>query len=601
MLQAITSKIYPKMNASEYFASKDITLKKKYDALRAFFYEKQKAEDVARQYGYTLSSFYSLTRDFNKYLRNEPLEDYFFKQSVGRKKLNTKQTYNDVDAIILQLRGYHYSCEEIVVVLHAQGYDLSYGYVYEVLKKNGFERLARRSQLLKQSRKFPLKLTAPKSQKIALKAGEHFLSTSTGLLSFLPLMKHYKIDELISNSAYPETKVINKLASIFSFLALKLSNVKRYSQDDLWCMDRGLGLFAGLNVLPKASWLSSYSSRITKTMNRAFLQQMHQLWVEHDLLGDTANLDFTTIPYWGEQKEHLEKNWSGKRNKALDSMLALLVQHPDNGIIDYGTTDVTHQQQNAVVLEYLDFYKKNTSKENILKYLVFDSKFTNYENLSKLDEEGIKFITIRKRGQKMIAQSISNENWKTVQVEASGSRKRKIQVLEQEITLKGYQDKQGKAKSIKQVVIKGNGKIKPAFIIFNDFELSAKQVVRKYAQRWLVEKDIEQQIDFFHLNRLSSAMVIKVDFDLVMTILAHNLYRIYALQMERYDNCQSNKIYYKFIVNSGRIKIDEEQIIVELKKKRDLPQLLEVIQKFPAYQYPWLGGKKITFYPSASS
>jgi hypothetical protein len=87
------------------------------------------------------------------------------------------------------------------------------------------------------------------------------------------------------------------MSSILSFVGLKLSNVKRYSDDDLWCMDRGLGLFAGLNVLPKSAWLSSYSSRVTTEMNLSFLKSMHRIWVEHGLLSDTGNLDFTTIPY----------------------------------------------------------------------------------------------------------------------------------------------------------------------------------------------------------------------------------------------------------------------------------------------------------------
>jgi hypothetical protein len=42
------------------------------------------------------------------------------------------------------------------------------------------------------------------------------------------------------------------------------------------------------------------------------------------LVSYTANLDFTAIPYWGDD-DALENNWSGKRNKALASILALLV------------------------------------------------------------------------------------------------------------------------------------------------------------------------------------------------------------------------------------------------------------------------------------
>ena len=98
-----------------------------------------------------------------------------------------------------------------------------------------------------------------------------------------------------------------------------------------------------------------------------------------------------------------------------------------------------------------------------------------------MDEQAIKFITIRRKGQQMIDQAMQNQDWKTIRITAAGAKKRSVQVLEQEITLKGYKDKNGKQKRIKQLVLKGN-KIKPAFIIYNDFDLPKQQVVRKYAQ-----------------------------------------------------------------------------------------------------------------------
>jgi len=97
-------------------------------------------------------------------------------------------------------------------------------------------------------------------------------------------------------------------------------------------MDRGIGLFAGLNVLPKTAWFSSYSSAITRSTNVSFLKSLHSNWISHGLLSDTINLDFTAIPYWGDD-EHLENNWSGKRNKALPSIQAVLAQDPESGLL----------------------------------------------------------------------------------------------------------------------------------------------------------------------------------------------------------------------------------------------------------------------------
>ena len=260
----------------------------------------------------------------------------------------------------------------------------------------------------------------------------------------------------------------------------------------MWCMDRGTGLFAGLNVLPKTSWFSSYSDRVTKNMNIEFLKQLHKVWLKTGVLGDTANLDFTTIPYWGDD-DHLENNWSGKRNKALASMLSVLAHDPDSGIIDYGRADVTHRNESAVVLEFLDFYKHNGNKKDNLKYIVFDNKFTNYENLSKLDDNDVKFITIRRRGKNIVQEinSIPVQSWKTITIKKSGNKSRKVKVHEKIVFLKGYN------KEIRQIYITGNGKIKPAIIITNDFDISENEIVRKYAKRWLVEKVISEQTNFF--------------------------------------------------------------------------------------------------------
>ena len=584
------------MEPYSYFSNQENITKKKYDALRAFFFEKRTAEDVANEYGYSLSSLYSLTRDFRKHLKTMPDEDYFFKDTAKGRKISN---IVGLDAIITGLRKQNFSTEDIVGVVNSKGYDISYGYVYKLLEKEGFARLPRRSKSVKRKLELP-KIKAPISDALEF-SDEKFHSGSTGIFTFLPYIVKYGIDQAIKNSLYPETKTIGKMPSILSFLALKLSSVKRYSDDDLWCMDRGLGLFAGLNVLPKTAWLSSYSSRVTKQMNLDFLQKLHKIWHQTGLLSDTCNLDFTTIPYWGDDN-HLENNWSGKRNKALSSMLGVLAQDPDSGIIDYGDTDVMHKNEAGVVLEYLDFYKQNSTGGKQLKYLVFDSKFTNYQNLSKLDDKDIKFITIRRRGKKIVEQINQSKSFITIRVEASGLKKRTLKVRDQYITLNGYcSHKTNKPKQIRQVIITGHGKIKPALIITNDFDIKTEAIVRKYCRRWIVEKGISEQIEFFHLNRLSSSMVIKVDFDLTMTILAHNIYRLLALDLERYADFSDERIYEKFITNNGTIQIEDSKINIELKKKRDLPQIIELTSKFENLRYGWLNNYKINFVPSSST
>jgi len=89
-------------------------------------------------------------------------------------------------------------------------------------------------------------------------------------------------------------------------------------------------------------------------------------------------------------------------------------------------------------------------------------------------------------------------------------------------------------------------------------------------------------------------MVIKVDFDLTMTILAHNLYRLLANELPGYTHLSANSLYDKFIYNAGKVKIDETTITVMVKKKRNLPALLSAMAPYQQCSIPWLNGKKLS-------
>ncbi len=574
------------MNIEKDFFSNPVNAnQKQYEALRAFYHKNRSAPETAKKFGYTLSSFYSLARDFKKALKGGVAsKKYFTSTSLGR---NPKPGGNSIIKQIIELRKKYLSIGEIKSILDSRNIDVSESYIYKVQKKEGFERLPRRDKKSRKQTVSTVKVIAPKSELLDYRP-QTFNTTAGGIMSFLPYIRKFGIDKIIDDSQYPETKTLPRLNSILSFIALKVSGYSRYTKDDLWCMDRGLGLFAGLNVLPKAAWFTSYSHRITRDMNLKFLKEMNKLWKREGMLSSTANLDFTSIPYWGDGT-HLENNWSGKRHHALPSILAALSHDPESGIITYGDTSIRHSNESDTVLEFLDFYKDEGKTE--LKYLVFDSKFTNYENLKRLNNDGIKFITIRRRGKNIVdsLEKVPKSQWKNTRVEAGNGKKRNIKTYDSKITLKGY------GGELRQVAVTGHGKIKPALIISNDFELPVEQFVRKYAKRWIVEKTISEQIYFFHLNKVSSSMVIKVDFDLTMTILANNLYRLIAADLEGYRHNTAETIFDKFISNAATVSIDNEKIAIELKKKRNLPALLTAMQQCKELKYPEHGDRKIDF------
>jgi len=569
-----------------YFTEPSSPAHRQYLALKKFFSDGCTAEQVAEETGYSVGTVYAMVRDFKKTMDKSDGDPFFKENKTGRKPIDHSE---GVKEIVINLRKKYLSVPDIQIALEAQDIHLPVYSIEKIITDAGFARLPRRDKLLTNEAlsSVPSKLEAPIAARLR-PVDDSFSSHLAGLLCMLPYIVQYGIDKIIEQSGYPQTKDISRISSILSFVALKLSDVKRYSADDMWCMDRGMGLFAGLNVLPKAAWFSSYSSAVTRDMNISFLKNLHSNWISHGLLSDTVNLDFTAIPYWGDD-DHLENNWSGKRGKALPSMQAVLAQDPESGLLCYGDTTVRHENEPDVVLEFLDFYHSDISKDAQLKYLVFDSRFTVYENLNKINAKGIKFITIRRRSKSLIERINSITNWKTVRIKKPDGKGRTVTVYEETGSINGYDGQ------IRHVYIKDNSRSKPAIMITNDFQISLEDLLRKYGRRWLVETDISEHIDFFHLNRNSSGIVIKVDFDLTMTILAHNLYKLFCMDFEGYSHCEAQTIFDKFISASGRIEINSGCVTVKLKKKRTLPILLEQMPAFADHRYSWLSGSLVRF------
>lgn len=251
----------------------------------------------------------------------------------------------------------------------------------------------------------------------------------------------------------------------------------------------------------------------------------------------------------------------------MKSVLALIVQDPGTGHLSYANSSIERGQQNQAVLEFVDFWKEARGESP--KMLIFDSKFTSYQNLAKLDEDGIKFITLRRRGARLREKvaDIPEEEWKRVHVEGIGRKHPKVRVHKSLVSLRGYD----RPTPLRQVIITENGRKEPAFLVTNDLNITLPALVRKYGRRWLVEKDINEQIMFFHLNRLSSSIVVKVDFDLTLTLLAHNLYRMLASHLPRHQQCEVPTIFRDFLDNTAKVVIKGRKIIVKLNKKSHHP------------------------------
>ena len=568
---------------AEFFSAPAHPLQRRYEMLRAFFLEKRSAEQVAETFGCSRATVYALTRDFRKL--DDPADAFFLPPAPrGRPPLSADERLR-ARAVALSKRNL--SVPEIKAALDAEGLPAPSERVLDrLLKAEGFQRLPRRSRA-ERAAAAP-EPAAPGSVSLAPGVREEFQTErAAGVLCLLPWIRAHGIDEAIAAAGYPGTSALSPLQSVLAFLALKLSGVRRYVADDLWCMDRGLGLFAGLNVLPKTAWCSSYADRTTRAMNRSLLSALARLWTERGLLGDSANLDFTTLPHWGDD-DTLQKHWSGSRGRALRGLSVALAQDPDSGLLLRGDAGIRHETGDDAALEFLDFSRRHGAE---LRYLVFDGRFTAYRNLAELDREGVRFVTLRRRGKKLDAQARAApaEERRKVRVPTAGGT-RLVTACDRTVKLRDYG---GEAR---QISVLDGGHRRPALLITNDFESTMAELLRRYARRWLIEKSISEQLGFFHLNRLNSSMVVKVDFDLTMTLLAYNLYRLLARDLPAgYQRQAPQTLFERLLATGADVRLEADACTVALKKKRGLPALLEAVAKLEPTRIPWLGDRRLVF------
>src|SRR5439155_19868045 len=98
--------------------------------------------------------------------------------------------------------------------------------------------------------------------------------------------------------------------------------------------------------------------------------------------------------------------------------------------------------------------------------------------------------------------------------------------------------------SLRQVIIADLGHEQPTFLLTNQLRRSAPQLVGRYAQRMIIENGIADGIDFFHMDALSSAVAMKVDCDLQLTLMASSLYRLLALKVKNgYQRARSRHLF----------------------------------------------------------
>jgi hypothetical protein len=371
-------------------------------------------------------------------------------------------------------------------------------------------------------------------------------------------------------------------------LALKLFGNARHSHVMSHVLDEGLALFAGLNVIPKRSFLTEYSCRIDPAcypkLMCAWLKAVRRGGLEH---GSSFDLDFHTIPFHGEDAL-LEKHYISKRSRRQKGILAFLAQDAKTRVFCYANTDLRKDQQNDEVFRFVKFWKQHTGQRP--DELIFDSKLTTYANLNRLNQQDIHFITLRRRTPQLL-QRIAQQPlsaWRRIELEATRRAYRTPRILDQTIRLPGYEG------SLRQLVVADLGHEQPTLLLTNQVRRSPVQLIGRYAQRMLIENGIEDGIDFFHMDALSSSVALKVHCDVQLTILASSLYRMFANRIGNgYETAKSQHLFRDFIDATATVTIHQQTIEVRFQKRAHNPLLLAAGYDRIDLRIPWLQNKRL--------
>jgi len=570
------------MDPIDYFRHPADPGQRQYEALRASFFERLSARAVAERFEMSPGYVHLLRHRFRRGL----VRFTFRPADVPGARRGTPAS---IRTRVVELRQQReLSAGQIAEIIEDEGTDLNVRTVERILREAGFPKLPRRSRLLIGETR--ARTTVPAvSRRLAVEEMTSMTVASdlAGVFAFVPFIELLGLPAVIAGGRLPGSKPIPTLQYILSFLALKLVGTERLSHTDDHNFDAGLGLFAGLNVLPKCTAMSTYAYSLDEPvldrLQQGVAKAGHRLGL---YTADTINLDFHAVPHWGDESV-LDKHWVGARNKGIKSALTLFAQDCTSKLILYTKADIRRREADDQVLAFVRFWR--TIAKSVAPTLVFDSRFTSYGQLARLDRQDIRFITLRRRGANLIRQAEAQpaSAWTQVTIAHEKRKYPRPWVLESRIKVQGY------PQPLRQIVMRGTGHEKPTFLITNDLRTSGELIISRYARRWNVENTIAEAVKFFHLNALSSPILVKVHFDVVLTMIADTLYYLLAKRLRGFEECNAPQIFRHFIRGKGQVTVTADEIRVRYPKRAHNPLLRGVPWSKLPERVSWLGNRRL--------
>jgi hypothetical protein len=181
-------------------------------------------------------------------------------------------------------------------------------------------------------------------------------SRVAGIFLFVPLLARLHFDRLVTEAEYPGSEMVPAPSALLSLLALKLLDKERRSHIDDFNCDEALGVFAGLNILPKKTFATDYSYRTGRDQQLSLLQGwLKALAPVMFPEAESFSLDFHPIPFRGDPAA-LDRHYLPLRGKAGPSVLTFFALEQSSRCLCYANANLTRADQHGELMRFVEFW-----------------------------------------------------------------------------------------------------------------------------------------------------------------------------------------------------------------------------------------------------
>ena len=546
---------------AEYFLHPAGSSQRRYEALRSYFTQDMPAAEVADRFGYSTASVHQMAT----LLRTGRL-NLFTDPKPGPK--GPRKATGELRARVLALRAAGHSVTEIAAALTAGGLPVSAQTTWQILDAEGIGRLPRRDE---GRRGPPARLDVVKAAGLrGWPAGPVSLPCHhAGLLLLFPAMAELGLPRLVRAAGYPSTRQLSSWQSVGSLLLAKCARTARIYHAGSLGDDAGLAFTLGLTALPKATHLGTYSWRARRECNRKLLSGLVAALRPLGLATGEAgfNCDFHAIRHHGTEAV-LEKHYVPRRSQRTRAVLTFFAQDHASAEMVYANADITKASQNREVIAFCDHWKQVSGSDP--KMLIMDQRVTTQPILGELDDRGVKFATLRMRSPSLVRQisALTPADFKQITLDRSG-RHNKPKVAESAgVKLTSYPG------TVRQLVVTGLGREAATIIITNDYQITTRALIERYARRMTIEQRLAEIIQAFCADALSSAVNLNVDLDVVLCVMAQALTAAFRLRLPgNYDHATPDTLQRRFLDTPGEIISNNGRITVKINRRAYSPVL----------------------------